>query len=384
MSGDSEQPNEFRNAQEAYAAFVREQQAGADVTLESFCDRHPELAEDLKKLDAGYRLGLEATRSRSFHQSVREHFGDVPEVTIALMPDGNAEVTADYSPGPASGSLTDLKASNLTEGESFGRYDVEDEVARGGMGAIYKIKDRDLSRTLAMKVMLRSSDGTASSPDATRANLARFVEEAQVTAQLDHPGIVPVHELGFDEQGRVYFTMKLVKGRELGEIFALARDEKEGWNLPRAVGVIVKACQALAYAHAKQVVHRDLKPANIMAGRFGEVYVMDWGLAKVAGKKDLHDIRLQHSTEMTYTSIRSDRKASAESSAESPLITMDGSVVGTPAYMPPEQASGQVEQVDSSSDIYSLGAILYNLLTGHAPYGRAYGRYVVTARRQGR
>jgi len=105
----------------------------------------------------------------------------------------------------------------------------------------------------------------------------------QVTAQLDHPGIVAVHELGLDAAGRAYFTMKLVKGRDLGRIFELARAEQEGWNLPRAVGALIKACQAVAFAHTKGVIHRDLKPANVMVGRFGEVYVMDWGLAKVTG-----------------------------------------------------------------------------------------------------
>ena len=147
-----------------------------------------------------------------------------------------------------------------------------------------------------MKVVLQQptseleDDGDATTHERV---LGRFLEEAQITGQLDHPGIVPVHELGLDPAGRVFFTMRLVKGRTLQEIIQLVHDGKEGWTFTRAVHVLLKICEAMAYSHAKRVIHRDLKPANIMVGRFGEVYVMDWGLARVLGKEDKRDIRLK-------------------------------------------------------------------------------------------
>src|SRR5262249_6064350 len=146
--------------------------------------------------------------------------------------------------------------------------------------------------------------------------------------------------------------------------FKLALDEEEGWNLPRVIGVLVKVAQAMAFAHVNGVIHRDLKPSNIMVGEFGAVYVMDWGLARMKGRSDLHDIRPQDPTRLTQLPVT----PGGVPAAHSPLITMDGAVIGTPAYMPPEQALGRASAVDEQSDVYALGAILYRLLAGHPPY----------------
>ncbi|MCA9317888.1 MAG: serine/threonine protein kinase, partial [Planctomycetes bacterium] len=188
----------------------------------------------------------------------------------------------------------------------------------------------------------------------TRQQVARFLEEALVTGQLDHPGVVPVHELGLDPTGRVFFTMKLVRGEDLRAVLGRVHRNEPDWTVPRALGLLLRACEAMAYAHDKHVIHRDLKPGNIMVGRFGEVYVMDWGLARVLGRPDARDLRLRPDVGTT-ASLHSERHEQA--SEHSPLVTMDGDVVGTPAYMPPEQARGAIDELSPASDVYALGAI---------------------------
>src|SRR5262249_7966509 len=152
---------------------------------------------------------------------------------------------------------------------------------------------------------------------------------------------------------------RLVKGHDLKTIFEKVKTGENGWSITRALGVLLDVCNALAYAHSKGIIHRDIKPSNVMVGKYGETYVMDWGLAKFVGRMDHRALRLRLSDETN--SVRTDRR---DSGMESPIVTMDGEVIGTPAYMPPEQAEGRIAELCPASDVYSVGAMLYTLLAG--------------------
>ncbi len=246
----------------------------------------------------------------------------------------------------------------------YERYELGDSIASGGMGEILLARDIELNRDVALKRMLfipNEGDG----PEAVR-YFERFLEEAQITAQLDHPSIVPIHSIGFDDKGRAYYTMRLVKGRELGEIFQLSQDGHPGWNQARIIGVLVKVCQAVAFAHSKGIAHRDLKPSNIMVGSLGEVYVMDWGLATAFESLRREALR-QHQSAMG-TGVQTIAIARELTDNPDRSQTRLGSIVGTPAYLAPELATGAERSVDPRGDVYALGAVLYELLAGHAPY----------------
>lgn len=213
------------------------------------------------------------------------------------------------------------------------------ELARGGMGVVYRAHDTALGRDLALKVLRAEHAGHADL-------CQRFLEEAQVGGQLQHPGIVPVYHVGVATDGRPCFTMKLVQGRTLGELLrgrTAVTDEQA-----RFLTIFEQVCQALAYAHDHGVLHRDLKPDNIMVGAFGEVLVMDWGLAKVLP--------------WAQRGVRTVRTAAGS------LASEPGSVLGTPAYMAPEQARGETELLDERADVFGLGGILCEILTGSPPY----------------
>jgi formylglycine-generating enzyme required for sulfatase activity/serine/threonine protein kinase len=258
--------------------------------------------------------------------------------------------------GPARAEAARIPAEELARlaARSAARsYELGDELGRGGMGRVLRARDIDLCRELALKISLGGAHG------GTTDDAARFIEEARVTARLDHPGIVPVHDLGLDADGQPFFAMKLVQGRELGEVMGLARANARGWSTTRVVGALLKVCEAVAYAHTKGVVHRDLKPANVMVGDYGEVYVMDWGISRVLGDEREGATILHH----TSCDAAASDGAQAQSSS---ALTRAGSILGTPYGMPPEQARG--EPVGPAADIYAVGAMLYQALAGRRPY----------------
>lgn len=235
-----------------------------------------------------------------------------------------------------------------------GRYDVVREFARGGMGRVLLALDTTVGREIAIKEILpsRGGSGRHAATDTTVANVERFLREARVTGQLEHPNIVPVYEIGTRQDGSVYYTMKFVRGETLAERLRKTGDMRGRLGL---LDAFVQVCNAVAFAHSRGVIHRDLKPSNIMLGEFGEVLVLDWGLAKLKGAEEI--------------------KGGQTISDGSTVKTLDGLIMGTPAYMAPEQA--RAEEVDELSDVYALGAMLHEIISGKPAYAGSSPQQIV-------
>jgi serine/threonine-protein kinase len=325
-------------------------QQGQRPRLEDFLGEQPEperslLLRELLTLELVYscRLG-ETPRPEEYCRRFPGHV----ELIHSVFQKANVAQTVitpvlQDPPGPRAhlpGGPPATSAGGVVTAE---RYLLEEELGRGGMGQVYRGRDRLLDRPVALKVLHGLHRGE---PDFER----RFREEAQRTGQLQHPGIPPVHEVGVLPDGRPFFALKLIQGRTLAEL--LRERSGVGDDLPRWLGVFEQVCQTLGYSHSQGVIHRDLKPANVMVGAFGEVQVMDWGLARVLAGN------------------RTEQSAGKPAGTEAPWeqITQAGEVLGTPSYMAPEQARGEWDRVDQRADVFGLGAILYEILTGRTPF----------------
>ncbi len=252
---------------------------------------------------------------------------------------------------------------SLPDEDALGaRFEEQGELARGGMGAIHKVLDRRIWRTVAVK---RLHPAASMVPGAA----ARFLEEAQITGQLEHPNIVPVYDLNLDKEGQpTSFSMKLVRGKTLKVLAEEAHaDGLTPAHLEAFVSALVKVCEAVAFAHSRGVIHRDIKPDNVMLGTHGQVYLMDWGIALLkSGKRDCQ--------------LFVDGPASTKGPEER---TLSGQVLGTPAYMAPEQARGNQSLIDERTDVFGVGATLYRILTGRPPFGAKSGGQALELARVG-
>ena len=326
------------------------------------------LVDEVGLADLAFSLGASSggtTIERLLHRR------GIPAETIARLRASLDKHTLGYEEHPAmaatvppvvsagDGEWRALLAIGQDAARFAERYTVGEELGRGGVGRVLIAEDRLMGRAVAVKTL---HEGRAH-----EVNVRRFFAEAQTTAQLEHPNVVPVYDMGSLPDGEPFFSMKWVRGRELSRLVG-AHDGVDRQARYRLLQIFTQVCMAVDYAHAKGVVHRDLKPDNVMVGDFGEVLVMDWGVAKTH----------------VVTSTGSD---AVETSVDVSLgegdgrpMTVEGAVVGTPGYMPPEQAMGDIDSIDARSDVWALGAILYEMLTGQRTFtgGSAFSVLIAT------
>jgi WD40 repeat protein/serine/threonine protein kinase len=273
---------------------------------------------------------------------------NVPQVTI----DGRAGSRSSRLSQAVAAPLhpEEEAVSDLLTPEAVGRYTFVRVHASGGQARILLCRDEHVGRDVAIKEIHRDDEVADASNRSTSVEAQRLLREARVTGQLEHPNIVPVYDLGQRKDGALYYSMRFVRGVTLSERLKACKTLQDRLRMLRP---FMDICSAVAYAHSRGVIHRDLKPSNAMVGEFGETVLLDWGIAKVRGKRDIRAV-----------DIANERKLMREYQVAE---TVDGAAIGTPAYMSPEQAAGRVDEIDERSDVWGLGAILYQILTGKPP-----------------
>lgn len=324
--------------------------------IEALLDRHQEDNSLLEKpalagLDATFAPLQNGNGAGAGNQSVLKSLGQTVDSATRVVLREPLEVSEDW--------IVMSTSPEIPVNDPGSRYQLQGELARGGMGAIIKGRDTDLGRDLAIKVLL---DEHKHKPEVVQ----RFIEEAQIGGQLQHPGIAPLYELGQFSDQRPFFSMKLIKGETLSALLGKRKNLMD--DRAKLIGMFEQICQTMAYAHSRGVIHRDLKPSNIMVGAFGEVQVMDWGLAKVLSAGGVADEKKAHTRHKDVSVIQTRRSTGSDTPGSFGSQTEMGSVMGTPAYMPPEQALGEIDQLDQRTDVFGLGAILCEILTGKPPY----------------
>ncbi|MCF6284688.1 MAG: protein kinase, partial [Candidatus Hydrogenedentes bacterium] len=348
-------------------------EGGADVSLPGFLREADRLSEsDEKLLQRLVDSIIHAHRGDELAALESVGGSEAIEHTFSMVAPPSQPRKILSTDKTVAGSVPPPGVAPEIQPEIIGRYTGGSEYARGGIGRILLVHDEQIGRDVILKELLPEHtvsptastlppvpEGDSPSPSTpmrqSAAMMARFLQEAKVTGQLEHPSIVPVYELGTRADGQLYYTMKLIRGETLAATIEACKNADERLALLRP---FLDVCQAMAYAHSKGVIHRDLKPSNIMVGEFGECVVLDWGLAKTAGDRDAHRDALEKTL----------RHLDLEPDAVADEATRDKDVLGTPVYMSPEQARSDLDAVGAHSDVYSLGVILYELLVGKLPH----------------